>query len=498
MSEVNVGGIEIVDFTILGSAGAKKLNINDIVLEFNIYENIEQPFMSADFVVNDSLSLTTRMPIVGQELIQVEFRVPVIGMKEKPFKKIFRIFSIKNFDVNKKQRNSKYILRCYEPAYFRNLTTKVQKSYANMNVSEMVEKLSKDYLGLKTSEIKTEKTDGKLTLVVPNLHPDEAIISLMSRYARSEKYGDVSNYYFYSHQGGYKFTTLENLMDYKTRQSESKDFHIDTLTLKDKNLPNQFTTNSETTPNVGKTENTPTSVEGVTTNTSQRKPESFLRINDIKIVNKMNIEDGLKNGMFDNTVMWINPSLSLFEKKVYKYTDDFKKFKVLCENVGFKVIDDEMDTTKEFKNLKGKSKEFYIITNKGDRTNQVSEDKRYTFLNYNKASENMMNSIIINLTVPGDNTRTIGDIINLKIPEFGATDDIMGELDKFISGYYLVTAVRHIHSVDQGYSCILRCMKNCFDSSIQDRLTEIFDGKSATVERLPNEPEPRQIIESAA
>lgn len=498
MSEVNIGGVEITDFTLLGSAGATKLNLVDIVLEFNIYENIEQPFMTADFILEDSLSLTTALPITGQEMIQVEFKVPVMGMKEKPFKKIFRVMSIKKFTLTKKQRNARYILRCYDPAYFKNITTKIQKSYSSMPVSEMAEKITKEYLGLKDKEITSEKTDGNTTLVIPNMHPDEALISLLTRYARSSKYGDVSKYYFYSSQSGYKFTSLEALLDHSARKGESNSFSIDNFTLREKNLPVGITELDKNSNDIKKTENNASKKIEDLTKTSSKKPMSFLRINDIEFINKMNVEDSIRSGMYDNTVMWINPSLSLFEKKVYKYTDDFKKFKVLCEKVGFKVIDDEFTSSSEFKNLNGKSKEFFIITNKGDRSNESSEDKRYTFLNYSKATEMMMNNVILNLTIPGDNTRAVGDIIDLSLPQFGATDDIMKELDKFISGYYLVTAVRHIYNLDSGYSCVLRCMKNCFDNAVQDQINKAFDGKSATTEKVVNEPEVQKVDERTA
>ena len=193
-------------------------------------------------------------------------------------------------------------------------------------------------------------------------------------------------------------------------------------------------------------------------------------INDHEFVNKIDIVKSIASGMVDNTVYYINPTVRTFEKIEFNYVKEFEKMQSLFmesnKGKGFPVVETKSG---EFKNLKGQSKEFLVLTNKDNQTvNDDVMDKRFKHLGFSTASKAMLNSVIVNITVPGDNTRKVGDLIELNFPEYGGTDDILGEVDAFISGKYLVTAVRHLYNTTTGYSCVLRCMKNCFEHDINE------------------------------
>jgi hypothetical protein len=184
----------------------------------------------------------------------------------------------------------------------------------------------------------------------------------------------------------------------------------------------------------------------------------------------VDLYNAIVSGMIDSTTWYINPTVRTYQKNTFNYVKDFEKMKALYmqtnKGKGFHVFETKSG---ELKNLNGQSKEFLIMTNSGNQTtNSDIEDNRFKHLGLSNASRMMMNSVVINVTIPGDNTRKVGDLIELAFPEYGATDDIIGEEDNFISGMYLVTAVRHIHNNKGGYSCILRCMKNCFEKSIDE------------------------------
>ena len=472
---VQVNGIEIVRIDLIASENTKKVDINNIVVEFNIYESTEQPFMSMDLFVTDALALTTRLPIIGSELIDIEFKVPVAGMKELPFKKQFRVLSIEQLDVSQKARQAEYIIRCFDLEFFNDLTESVQKSYSNMTITEMVKDVAKNYLKIDVDKkLKTTETEGKPTFVVPNLSPSETIKSLFSRFARSKQYQDVSNYTFFSSQDGYHFESYEDMIDIKNKPAG---YFVDKYTLREKNLNVNagkalaLSEKAQITGQVNKpdpSDYTPPSESARLP--KSKKPEDFLRINDFSFGNKIDVRSAIMSGMLDSTTYYINPTVRTYEKLQFNYVNDFEKLKHLYmqtnKGKGFPVIETRSG---EFKNLKGQSKQFYIMTNKGNQSVDPNvEDNRYKHLGFQNASKMMLNSVIIDVTIPGDNTRKVGDLIELSFPEYGATDDVIGEVDAFISGMYLVTAVRHLHNTKHGYSCILHCMKNCFEKSIDE------------------------------
>jgi hypothetical protein len=493
---VQVGGILIDEIELVSSFG-KKIDINNIVVEFSIYEASDQPFMTMDLLTTDALALTTRIPIVGSEKINISFRTPVKGMEEKPFQRVFRVLAIENLDIKNKARKADYIIKCYDEEYFYDITQSVQKSYSDQPVTDMVKDICKNYLLMSEKKIKDKvfasDTEGKPTLVIPNMRPSEAIYSLLCRYAKSKKYPDVSNYTFFSSQDGFHFTSYEDMIDITNKPSG---YFIDKYTLREKNLnanANQAINEAERNRIFGvqNTANPEPPSESARLPKS-KKPDEFLRINDFEFVNKINLRDALMSGMIDNTVYYINPTVRSFEKKTFNYVNDFEKMKALYmqtnKGKGFHVTETK---TGDLKNLSGQSKNFLVLTNKENQSvNEDVTDKRYEYLGFTTASIAMLNSVVLNIYVPGDNTRKVGDLIEVVIPEYGGTDDIIGEIDAFVSGMYLVTAVRHVHNIESGYYLSMRIMKNCFEKSIEDVANETKRNflSTKTTEKSQNTP----------
>jgi hypothetical protein len=483
MSAVHPYAVDVEDIEIKTYSG-KTLKLNDIVLEFSIFEATDQSFMTAEFMLIDSLALTTILPIVGSETITVKFKVPVSGMQEFPFEKEFRVLSIQKLDISKKVREASYILRCHDKEYFHDITSKVQKSYSDKPVTEMVKDIVKNYLKISDEDIekklKLSETEGMPTLVVPNMKPSEAIISLLCRYARSKKYQDISKYVFYSSQDGYYFTSYEDLVDI---ENKPMGYFVDRYTLKEKNLSPEAMTSINQQERSRLTRNFNSSTPEPPSESARlprsKKPEDFLLIDDFVIVNKIDLEQALISGMIDSNTTYINPTVRSFQQKKFNYVNDFKLFRHLFmqtnQGEGYPVVETK---TNELKSLQGDSKHFLMLTNEGNQhVNESIIDKRYLQIGYQNASINMLNSVIIDLYIPGDNTRKTGDLIELVIPQYGATDDVLGEVDQYISGMYLVTGVRHIYNVKDGYRCVLRCMKNCFEKPVGE-----FDQSGGTNE----------------
>lgn len=491
MSDSNIqpGGIHVDEMLLLGPSGSSLINLNSIVSEFNIYESFNQPFMAMDIIVNDALALTTQLPIVGSEYVKLKFRVPVPGMDERPFVKLFRVFAINRFDVSKQVRSAEYILRCYEVEKFTDLTKKVRKAYMSMPMSDAVKDILKNFLNVPDDKITVEPTEGQPTIVVPALSPSSSIINLIARFSKSKEYGEKSDYIFYSNQSGFFFRSLQQLMDYEKRKDI---FSIDKFRLTEKNVFIKGTAVNVPIPKPKPSVNLPDNNQGESEDDigEQVKPLEWLKVNDFSIVNKLNIEKSIEDGMFDNTVFYTNPNVSVFSKRVFNYIDEFKNMIKISSKKGFPTV--EVDS-KDFKTLTGESKESFVMTNEGDQNvNPDIVDNRYQYTGFGIGSKAMLSNIMVDLTVPGDNTRQVGDIIEIDFPEFGGTDDVLEEVDKFISGYYVVGSVRHIYNVNSGYIVVMRCLKNCFEYSVDDVVAQKLEDSTKPKPTLPgaNKPVP--------
>ena len=60
--------VEVKDVYIETSTG-KRLKIDDLIAEFNVYESIYTPILRGDMLILDATSLFSSLPIVGQEKI---------------------------------------------------------------------------------------------------------------------------------------------------------------------------------------------------------------------------------------------------------------------------------------------------------------------------------------------------------------------------------------------------------------------------------------------
>ena len=49
-------------------------DIKNVIVEFNIYESMFQPFVTGNLIINDATNLLNSLPIVGQEELELKFR----------------------------------------------------------------------------------------------------------------------------------------------------------------------------------------------------------------------------------------------------------------------------------------------------------------------------------------------------------------------------------------------------------------------------------------
>ena len=445
------GAIDIEYVIIKSKQTGKQLDIKNLIAEFSLFENIKQPFMSMESLITDALALTTRFPIIGNETVDISFKVPVPGMEDKKIVKKMRLMSIKDLSVDQQQRQAYYILRFYDDEYFQDLTKLVRKSYSGIPVSKMVEDIFKTYLrnldsSATINDLKISETSGTPTLVVPAMRPSETILKLMCRYGKASNYEAISNFMFYSSIDGFHFKTIEEMLDMSKLDYDPDQYYWTEKQISEK------------------------SNDAALASSNKKKPYEWMKVNDFKIVNKLDIEESIKKGMYDNTVYYVNPNTSTYGKKTYEYNFDFDKFKRIYTKSksgnGYKTILEQSDLA----NRVGDSKNFMIVTNIGDQNVDLNlEDPRYSYLGLQNASLAMLDNVTLILTVPGDNTRKVGDIIDVKLPEFGATDDVIGAIDEYLSGYYLVTGVRHSYNISGGYNTTMVVVKNCFEKTLETR-----------------------------
>jgi hypothetical protein len=160
----------------------------------------------------------------------------------------------------------------------------------------------------------------------------------------------------------------------------------------------------------------------------------------------------------------VNPIYQRFESKHYNYLEDYNKFHRLDTDNGLKTKFAYMNG--DLGKLKGGSHQRYILSDFGELE---IKDEKHEYLHYLAASLAMLEYVVTEVSIPGDPTRRVGDVISILYPEYSAFDETKQEVNQYVAGNYLVVGIRHMFNPNGiGYTTIMQCMKNTFYSSPEE------------------------------
>ena len=131
----HAGEFSLIGPNIIGSSG-NQLDVGPLVLELNIYQSLDSPFMSGSILLNDAKGLYEFFPIIGQERLIFKLITPTstYGVDFETYQAV--IYNVeKRFNTN--DRSQAYLLNFTTLDNYRNFRTKVSKSYRS-DISTMV------------------------------------------------------------------------------------------------------------------------------------------------------------------------------------------------------------------------------------------------------------------------------------------------------------------------------------------------------------------------
>ncbi len=505
-------GLSIVPMTKL-DGDAKIVDIKTVVKEMDIFQSIYDPFMKMEIIIEDSLSLFTVLPIIGEEIIFVKFKTPFPEYGSIELKMV--VSAIEPLDSTG-ATTERFRITAVPVESLIDAGTKLSRSYRDMPIHDMVKKIVTEHLTPNPSNdpttylkrmwrdrsVDVQRTKENRTLVLPNYTPSKAL-SFLAREAHAEDLTNLSNdssslFVFFEDHEKFRFVTIDQLIKEANRT---------------KNVQQYFVTTKEFKQDI-EGSNALTNVNG--------KPLEFIKINSFKFKRIFNTENSLINGQFNNLVIAIDPQNQSIEYKRFNYDEDFENFEHTASPVGGttreaileRTIEDfirennptsvEADepVSRQSKRPTLASKVFtknspwakfgqldaqndrsndsahvrMILTNKNHKSQyRVNPSQKEDFLAYSIAQSAILDGIVLNLSIPGDSDRKAGDVIEIMFPEYGATDDVLGNKNKYISGWFLVTAVRHSYSSKMGYTSHIECVKTCYESEITISVEEVRD-----------------------
>ncbi len=392
MKQIEPGDIKIISIRITNTNKSVTLDIRAQTMSLSIFEDIEEPTVYAELMMVDSANLVKDLPIIGEEDVEISYITPG---RDKPTNYKLRTFAVDGTIANPTGKASAYILKCVSHEHFTNSIKQVDKGYNN-TVAEMVADIVVNELSTKKPTI-VETTRGLIPIAIPKMNPFQAIDFLRQKAIAKRPSGGV--FVFYENQYGFNFVSLEKLIEDGSKTIKSKVFTYSPDVISDK----------------------------------QRQAYAFRNLQRYEHLSKFDTIDKMAGGMFKNTVRSFDMLSKQFEEVSFELSKQAHKFETGDKRA-------KIPNTNKLLEEAGQGAPYFMFAPKdSSKGNDFVSD----LMGYRHSFVKLFNQNVTRCMAYGDNYLTVGDMIELNLPDTSGTTEKKTNDNRF-SGKYMITKLRHI------------------------------------------------------
>jgi hypothetical protein len=203
------------------------------VVQFYFIESIENMFLTGKIEIEDIGGLLEKLPLTGEETLEVIIEQDLKGDTEIISLKTleFEFYNIE-LGITDRIKTTKYICHLVEKGFFDFVNKSYSKSYKEKHVSDIVEDICKNQLGLESDQYDVEDTSDKVNFIIPYWKPLTSL-KYFTRIARRKQSPTESGYLFYSTTGDEdtenpikKFVSFATLLEVKPDTSAEKKYYF--------------------------------------------------------------------------------------------------------------------------------------------------------------------------------------------------------------------------------------------------------------------------------
>lgn len=473
---VNVQDVSLNNLSIRSAIG--NFDLVPLFVELTIEESLFRSSLTGNIILADSFNLPTKLPIVGEETLDIDIVLSGIDSREgEPGLHIkpppMHVNSIDSRYATKPKAQN-FTLDLVSEQFMSSMHSKISRSYNNQKISDMVYDIYYTYLNDRSDLSKVlhyEPTERIESLIIPNLAPLDAIAWLSSRAKPDSAANNATNYVFFETIDGSSFISINTLADvepfwkfiFKPRVDDSA------------------------------------GVEHLASGVQKINKYYYLKQFD-KI---QNIEDGLYSSKLITH--------DIVRKKITQYDfNGYHDFLGLNHVGTFPVIsssDVEVASSAINRTSYAPVEEAnsYPITNERDlssmtdgsvcfypkhnqmyakNTNDLYDNKVENWKLQRNAQLASYDNLTMMIEVSGNSTLRVGQTVTLELPSPEA-NDADGQSDNlkdiFLSGTYMITAIQHIFSAHQKkdnkikYTMKIELVKDALEDVVQNRTSRKED-----------------------
>ena len=518
------GDFELLKLTLTSPNRKGYVDLKGGWADLNIYEDVFANCLTGSITLVDGIGLMEDVPIIGEETINIHLRTR--GIKREREEEVTGPFSGSQNEgiINTKFRVTKltdivrlneglirYTLHLISEEYIINLKSKVMKttidpgSLEPRKISSLIKQIYRQFFrrGRIAKKIFIEPTRNLTNLIIPNYPPFKAFNFLASRAVSSGRHAVGSNFLFYETIKGFFFISLETLMagggtGYRTDTGEGSDTY--------------------TAPEQPVKETYVVQPKRMNAKDDQLKNVAIemTSVDEYKFTSNFDVLENLSQGMYANRLLTHDLVRMKYDKLDFNYMNPENLEKSVTTPVNTSGATEVIEMQKAAADAKNFYDQFtHLGKGKLCSENQFAMGSPEAHLSFyptnfahdirfktdigskgvhgappgnlnivpNRVEEWMqsrlvqsqqLNNIKINIRAPGLSTRTVGDLIEFKLPT-SYLDDRDGKTPsanhKYLSGYYLITKLRH-HFTKEKYEIEFEAIKDALNSSVSSEKAE--------------------------
>jgi len=465
----------ILDECKLYTVGGLELDLKELVVEVNIYEDIFSNSITGDISFVDTNNILGNAKIVGQEKLSLRLATPdssdnydrknSIDFTETPFH-IYKVGSSNVINDNAQG----FSLSFTTGELVRNGHIRVSQSFKGEPVEDMIKKVIRGEELLKSKkELFYEPTKNNYKLVAPNMRPFD-FINMVARISQSNLYDGSTTYLFYETVKGYYFRTLDSMMDRKNPRMIYR----------------------ETTPNT-------LNDQGV-----QDLVANLQNIYQYSIASSTDTLTNQRAGMYASKYLELDFYNKEFKTYDYDYLKEYEKnihvdehnkygssnAPVLSEAIddyGYK-LSQYPDSVFHMQSI-DKSADNPLMTPmhlEGSEKPYNQMNTEYWLQSRKSRFSQISSALTLQVEVPGSTAIQAGDLIGLEIlNRSNVTDE---QYDETLTGRYLVKRLHHVFTKggkQVKHTIHMECIRDTLQTALPSTGATLADGGSSIEEEIP-------------
>jgi len=466
------GDFRVNKVLIISPYGAA-VDITSNIVDINIYEELYQNCLTGDITFEDTEDAVNILPIIGNEYLAFKVRTPMESKYDEG-EYDFTNIHMAVYKVESRTRLNSRIeqikLLFTSPESIRNQNIKISKAFDGPYDEAVADIFKKEY-GLNSKrKLYIQPTAHNFKFVAPNKRPFDIISDIASRAV--PKSLSTPAYVFYENGQGFHFRSMDSFF-----------FIVKSGGIV--NHPDVF-------------EYFPDTVEARGSVNVRENPKSYMRLVDKYSFSKLpNLIKSQRMGAYASRLITHDSFNKTFKTKIHNYIDQYNSFphlekgdesgdQVFYQGLIAKAHYDPNDLTQANSVRSDRTKNMMISDYSDARLMVASNtanihtsnmDKGYRIdesLQHRLSSLELFDTLEMTLHVPGNTHINIGHVIGINIPRSGGDKrgDKYGDSDKYHSGRWLVTAIRHrfAFTPSKMHKSVITCIKETYGRSLPTKM----------------------------